>query len=232
VNIHSTQFSGGVARSQMFPVANAVAQIAGGGDWTSMITIRNPSATSAVQGVVDFFQSDGSLMPEAITHPSIPFLIPPSGSTTVSTHNKGSLGAGFARVFSNGNVTVESRYIHPSFAANSGTNTTVTAGSVSLPVAVGATATQTTGIALIASSAGTLNLTLRDSSGNVIPGGSSTMNVTAGQHISSFVPQLVQSVATTRYTGILTISASTGTISVLACQFDGAISPVTVTALP
>src|SRR6266850_1371027 len=164
VNIHSTQFSGGVARSQMFPIANTVAQIAGGGDWTSLVTIRNPSGTSAVQGIVDFFQSNGSLMPDAITHPSIPFLIPPSGSTTVSTHNKGNLGAGFARVFSNGNVTVESRYVHPSFIANSSTNTTVTAGSVSVPVAVGATANQTTGVALIANSAGTLNLTLRDSS--------------------------------------------------------------------
>jgi len=232
VNIHSTQFSGGVARSQMFPIANTVAQIAGGGDWTSLVTIRNPSGTSAVQGIVDFFQSNGSLMPDAITHPSIPFLIPPSGSTTVSTHNKGNLGAGFARVFSNGNVTVESRYVHPSFIANSSTNTTVTAGSVSVPVAVGATANQTTGVALIANSAGTLNLTLRDSSGSVIPGGSSTINVTAGQQISSFVPQLVRSVTATGYTGTLTITASAGTISILACQFDGTISPLTVTALP
>src|SRR5437660_1721332 len=112
VNIHTTQFGGGVARSQMFPIANPVAQIAGGGDWTSMVTIRNSSSPSAVQGVVDFFQSNGSLMPDAITHPSIPILIPPSGSITVSTHNKGNLGAGFAKVFSNGNVVVESRYIH------------------------------------------------------------------------------------------------------------------------
>ena len=126
---------------------------------------------------------------------------------------------------------VESRYIHPSFSANSSTNTTVTAASVSLPVAVGATATQNTGIALIANSAGTLNLTLRDSTGSVIAGGSSTINVTAGQQVASFVPQLLRSVTATRYTGTLTITASAGTISVLACQFDGAISPLTVTAL-
>jgi hypothetical protein len=231
VNIHTTQFPGGVARSQMFPIVNTVGQLVGGGDWTTMITVRNSSATSAVIGILDLFQSDGTLIPEAIAHPNITFLIPSSGSTTITTHNKGNLASGFGKVFSNGSVTVESRYIHPAFIANSSVSTTVTAASVSIPVSVGATAGQTTGISIIAGSAGTLNLSLRDSTGTVIAGGSATINVTAGQQLSSFVTQLLPSVTASNYSGTLTITASAGTISVLALQFDGTISPVSVTAL-
>jgi hypothetical protein len=232
VNIHSTQFPGGVARSQMFPFVNTVAQTAGGADWTTMITIRNPSTTSAVQGIVDFFQSNGSLMPDAITDPNISFLIPAGGSTTLALHNKGNIAAGFAKVFSNGTVTVESRFLNPAFTLNNATGTTATGRSVSIPVSVGATASQNTGIALIASSAGTLNLSLRDSSGNVITGGSRTIDVTAGQQLSQYVKQLLPSVTASSFTGTLTISTSAGTISALALQFDGTISPVTVTAQP
>ncbi len=233
INIHTTQFSGGVARSQMFPVVNTVAQVAGGGEWTSAITIRNPSATTAVEGIVDLFQGNGSPIPESISDPNISFLIPPSGSTTVSTHNKGNLVAGFARVFSNASVTVESRYQHPAFPAAGASTTTVTSRSVSLPVSVSATANTTTGIALIANSAGMLTMSLRDLNGNVISGGSPTpVNVTAGQHIAAFVKELLPFVTATQYTGTLTITISTGTISILALQFYGTLAPVTVTALP
>ena len=83
INIHSTQFPGGVARSQMFPVVNTVAEAAGGGEWLSEITIRNPSTTASVEGIVDFFASNGSLMPTSVTDPNISFLIPPSGSRDV-----------------------------------------------------------------------------------------------------------------------------------------------------
>lgn len=85
---------------------------------------------------------------------------------------------------------------------------------------------------LIAGSAGTLNISLRDSAGNAIAGGSRTLDVTAGQHIALFVNQLLPSVTATQFSGTLTITASAGTISVLALQFNGVVSPVTVTALP
>src|SRR6185295_17798651 len=41
INIHSTTFTGGVARSQMGAVVTPVPQVAGGGEWLSAITIRN-----------------------------------------------------------------------------------------------------------------------------------------------------------------------------------------------
>src|SRR5207244_9920952 len=134
--------------------------------------------TTAVEGTVDFFDRNGSLMRADIVDPNTSFLIPPSGSTTISTHNKGEFSGGFAKVFSNGNVTVEARYTHALFSPNANTATTVTSRSVSLPVSVRGPATNT-GVALIAGSAGTLTLSLRDTAGAAIAGGSRTLDVTA-----------------------------------------------------
>jgi hypothetical protein len=228
INIHSTAFPGGVARSQMFPVVNPVALVAGGGDWLTGVTIRNTSA-GAVQGIVDFFANSSTLMPTAVVDPNISFLIPPSGSTTISTNNKAAFSEGFAKVFSNGSVAVDARFSHPLFSQSADT-TTVTSRSVSLPVSV--SASTNTGVAILAGSAGTLTLTLQNSSGGAIAGGSRTIDVTAGQQISSFVSELMTGVTATQYSGTLTITTSAGTISVLAVQCDSSITPITVTALP
>jgi hypothetical protein len=232
VNLHSTQFTGGVVRSQMFPVVNAVGQVAGGGEWLSTITIRNPSAMAAVQGIVDLFQTSGSPLPESVADPHMSFLIPPSGSITFSTHNRGTLLAGYARIFSNGDVNIESRYLHPVLAPGPRTATTVTARGASVPVSVGGTARQNTGVAILANAAGSLTLSLRDAGGNAIPGGSRTIEATAGQHIAAFVTELLPSVTIPQFSGTLTITANAGSISVLALQFNGTLFPVNVTPVP
>lgn len=232
INLHTTTFPGGVVRSQMFPVVNTLPLAAGGGEWTSAFTIRNPSATAAVQGTVDVFNSTGALMPAAVTDPNIAFLIPAGGTTTINTHNKGAFNLGFAKVFSNGAVTIEARYFHPVYTTGAAGAASVTSRSVSLPVAVGTTALANTGIAVLASAAGTLTLSLRDGAGNTIAGGSRTIDVTANQEVVAFVKELLPSVTATSFAGTLTITASSGTISVLALQFDGTINPVTITALP
>ena len=99
-----------------------------------------------------------------------------------------------------------------------------------MPVSV--SGTTNTGIALIASTAGTLTLSLADANGTAVAGGSSSVNVTAGQQITAFVTGILPSVTATQYTGTLTITTSAGTISVLGLQFDTGITPVTVTAKP
>jgi hypothetical protein len=229
INIHTTQFAGGVARSQMGPVVSPVALVTGGGDWLTAVTIRNTS-TGAVQGIADFFANSSTLMSTAVVDPNVSFLIPAGGSTTISTHNKAPFSGGFAKVFSNGSVAVDARFSHPIFSQGASSATTVTSRSVSLPVSV--SSSTNTGVALIAGSAGTLTLTLQNSSGGAIAGGSRTIDVTAGQQITSFVSELMTGVTATQYSGTLTITTSAGTISVLAVQFDGSITPVTVTALP
>ena len=48
---------------------------------------------------------------------------------------------------------------------------------------------------------------------------------------TAFVSELLPA-AVSPYNGTLTIATSAGTISVLALQFDGTITPLTITALP
>jgi hypothetical protein len=232
VNIDTTIFPNGVARSQMFPIANTVAQIAGGGDWITNITIRNPSATASVQGILDLFQSNGSLFPAANSDPNISYVIPPASALTFSTHNKGDLTTGFAKVFSNGNVTVDARFIHSQFTPGTAAATTVTSHAISVPVLVGGS-NQNTGIALIANTAGPLTLTLTvNGPFGPLDARSRTMDVAAGQQISAFVSELLPSVRQSQYAGTLTVAASAGTVSALALQFSDSVSPVTVTSLP
>lgn len=226
INLHSTQFGGGVVRSQILPVVNTFAQVAGGLEWLTAVTITNPSATASVEGVVDFFNRDRTLMPAAVIDPNISFWIPASGSVTLSTHNKGALAAGYAKVFSNAPVNVEARYTHSAFTPNTTAATTVTGRSVVFPVSVSATGN--TGIALIAESATSLTLTLRSSGGISFPLATIVVDVAAGQQIAQFASELLPKSLGTVFSGSLTISASTGNVSVVALQFDGSVTPVPV----
>jgi hypothetical protein len=133
-------------------------------------------------------------------------------------------------VFSNGIVTVESRYTHPAFVPNASAATTVTSSFVALPVAVASGSNSNTGIALIANSTATVTLILRDVF--TTPGGFRTIDVTPGQQIAGFVKDLLPTVTSSDFRGLLTITTNAGTVSVLALQFDGAITPVIATTFP
>ena len=223
-------------RSQMLPIQTTVAQTAGGGEWLSSITVKNPSATASVQGIVNFLQSDGTAFPASISDPNRAFLIQPGGSATFSVNNKGTLTTGYAKIFSNGAVTADVGYQHPVYST-SGRATTTTARAISLPVTVATSPSlRNTGIALVAQSAGNLVLALTDSGGTAIAGGSRTIPVTAGQHILGFVRDLLPTVTSTSFTGTLTITANatagTGSLSVTALQFNGVLAPVTITTWP
>jgi hypothetical protein len=229
VNLHSSTNPGGIIRSQLLPVADVVSQFAGGGEWISSITVRNSSASASVEGMVNLFQTSGAPMPETISDPNISFRIPPGGTATFSSHNKGALMSGFARIFSNGAVTVDTLYRFPGLTTT-GPAITVTSRAVSIPVSVAPG--RDTGIALLASAAGNVTLELRNASGAVIAGGSGSLAVSTNQQIVGFVRDLLPTVTLAEFDGTLTITAGSGTVSALALQFDGTLAPVTVTALP
>jgi hypothetical protein len=234
VNIHTSVNTGGLARSQMLPVLTYVPQVAGGGEWISSITINNPSTTASVHGIVNIFDATGSAMNVEVVDPIISFQIPPGGSETINVHNKGLLTTGFARIYSNANVNVTMGYNFPAFAATT-TVTPVTARMVSLPVSVSGS-TLSTGVAILNVTPGTLILTLRNSFGGPIAGGSRSIEVTAGQHLAGFMHEIFPDVTQSAYSGTLTVENRPGTgngiISVLGLQFNGALAPVTVTPLP
>jgi hypothetical protein len=228
VDIHTTVFAGGVARSQILPVVNVFPQ---GLFFT--LTLSNPSATTAVQGSVSYFQSNGTPMPGTITDANPRFLILPAGSTIVTPPATAFRG-GFARVYSNGPVNIGALFTDRPTPAIS-----VTSRSVSVPVSVGATPAGNTGVAIVASSVGTLTLSLRLSTGTVIAGGSRTIDVAASQQISLFVTELLPGITQRQFDGMLIITTNAGTISVVALQYEGrflgqaeTVRPVTITALP
>ncbi len=239
INLHTTTNSGGLERSQILPVVSYVPQVAGGGEWISSIAITNPSASSSVQGIVDTFQSSGSAMGAAYIDPNISFLIPPGGSTTVNLHNKGNLVTGFIRVYSNANVSLAAAYNFPAFSTTA-TLTPVTSRMISIPVAVTSSGTANTGIAVLNLTAGQLLLTLRNSIGLPVPGGSRLIDVAAGQHIVGFVRDLFpDSPQGQSYVATVTVesraSTGTGQLSAIALQFDSTtalLTPVVVTPIP
>ena len=235
VNLHTSTNTGGLIRSQLLPVTTIAAQTAGGGDWVTSITVRNPSATAGVHGIVNLVQSNGSPVPETVSDPNRSFWIPAGASATFNLSNRDALTTGYAKIFSSAAVTVDVGYQHPAFVT-SGRSTTTTARAVSIPVTVAASPVRNTGIALVARTAGNLVLALTDSQGAAIAGGSGTINVTAGQHVLGYVRDLLPTVTSPAFTGTLTITANattgTGELSVMAVQFNGTLVPVTVTTLP
>jgi hypothetical protein len=235
VNLHTSTNLGGLIRSQLLPTISFVAQAAGGSDWITGVTVTNASATATVQGMLNFYRADSTAMPAAITDPNIPFLLPPSGSARFNLHNKGDLTTGFAGVFTDGNVTLDAFYSYPTFT-DAAHVTPVTARSVSIPVRVGTTATQNTGISVLALNAGNVVFTLRDGQGVAIAGGSRSVAVTAGQQLVGFVRDLLPTVTQAQFTGTMTAeiqaSSGTGQLSAVAIQFNGALAPVTMSPLP
>jgi hypothetical protein len=91
---------------------------------------------------------------------------------------------------------------------------------------------QNTGIAILPGASGDLNLSVQDSGGTSIAGGSRTLAATANQQIVGFVKDLLPAVTQSRFSGTFTVTAVSGQISVVALQFNGAIAPVTITPLP
>jgi len=81
-----------------------------------------------------------------------------------------------------------------------------------------------------------LTFVLRNAAGQVIPGGSVTVDVAAQQHLVGFVKDFFPFVSLTSFTGKMTVEnrppTGNGQISAIALQFDSTLSPVTVTPLP
>jgi len=229
INLHTTTNPGGLVRSQMAPFTNNIAQVAGGGDWITSVTVRNLSSSVTVSGIADFFQSAGAPMPEGITDPNISFTIPPSGSVTFNIHNRGALITGFGRIYTNGAVSVQSEYAYPAFTTPVRTTTAV-GRSATVPVRIGGP--EDVGIAVLNLTPATIVVTLRDSLGRAVA--SSATPAPAGVQLASFVREALPPGFALPFLGNLTIE-STGTsgqgqFAITAIQFDSnGMSPVSIT---
>jgi hypothetical protein len=235
VNLHTATNGDGLIRSQLLQFVNHISHIAGGGDWISSVTITNPSATASVQGELISRDTQGNLIADAITDPTLSFWIPPSGSATFSTSSAGNLTTGSARVLSSAAVNVETAYYMPGLSTE-GRAKSVTGITVSVPVSFGGSGFRNTGISVLSlEEANTvLLLSLKDSSGAAV-GGTREIRLGPGGKVAQFFTEMLPANGPlVAFTGSLTIEITRGTIAgglmaVTALQFDaGTVTPVTV----
>ena len=243
VDLHTAAIPGGLIRGQLLPLDGFfVTHVAGGGEWLSSVTITNlsefcyPSTICSAYGIVQFLDANGNPMPATITDPTRAFWIPPSGSVTFNTHNKGNLTVGSARIHSNIFVRSEVGYFFPGLST-AGRATGVVANAVTLPVSLGGT--KNTGIAILSLENGSrdASLTLRNADGSTVPGGVGSIHLTPGRHVAAFVTDLLPSLVQAELTGTLTIETFAGSFPgglflVIALQFEpGALSPVAINVI-
>jgi hypothetical protein len=216
----------------MASFVNTVAQAAGGGDWITSVTVRNLSDAVAVSGIADFFLNAGAPMPETITDPNMSFTVPPSGVVTFNLHNKGTLTTGFGRIYTNGAVSVSADYAYPAFATP--VRTTTALGHIAfIPVRVGATPLEDTGVALVNFTPATIAVTLRDAVGRPIA--TSALPAPPGVQLATFVREALPPGIPLPIVGSLVIesigASGPGQFAVTAIQFDSSgLSPVNIIA--
>jgi len=240
LNLHSNAYPVGLMRSQLLPNVTFDPQLAGGGQWMSSLTITNPSATSAVDGLVEVFDGGGNPMDARIMDPVIPFVLPPSGSVTFSTFNGGSLKDGFARIHSSAPVISGVGYAFDGFESVPPVPAAV-GTSVSIPVDFGGGDGANMGIALLDldSAPPTAILTLKDSAGNFVAQGGVALRFSSGRRIVGLLNQLLPGAIDpgSPFSGTLTIHLSYGpfvggTMSAVALKFSNTgVTPVEVSVV-
>lgn len=238
VNLHTTSQPGGLMRSQLLQFLNYFGQVAGGGDWITSLTIKNPSSTAGVHGQVNFNDTEGDPLPVGIIDPNMTFWIPPSGSVTFNTHNKGAVETGNARIYSNAVVNVDAGYFYPGLTSE-GRAKSVVANSISIPVSIGSDGVRNTAVAFLnlESAPVTVLLTLRDTSGAVVAGGTNFFVLDPGEHGDAFVTELFPALGVESVLGTLTVEVTrgpipSGLIVALALQFETtSVTPVTISVI-
>lgn len=119
-NLHTTVNPGGVIRSQLTTNTYQFPQAGGGGGVSTSLVIGNPSTTASASGTALFFGADGKPQDSIVSKAIVPFVIPPSGTVTLSTNSLGSSRAGYARVLSPDTLTTGSAVNLPGFATATG----------------------------------------------------------------------------------------------------------------
>ena len=235
VNVHTTTSPGGFMRSQLLRAVNYIPHCAGGDGWISSVTVTGTSATDSAQGLIEFLDVNGNPISSPVIDPTVSFWVPPSGTATIDTHNVGALTVGNVRIHSNHDVAAAVRYLYPGLVTTT-SSTPVVTGLGSIPVSIGNGGVQNTGVAILGIDPNepAVYLTLRDSTGAVVSGGTRAVNLALGQQLVGYVADLLQLTNLAQFTGTLTVETHkgpyyAGAVSLLALQFDqGTLTPVAI----
>jgi hypothetical protein len=199
------------------------AQFANGDGVISEVILCNPSTTEEVSGRASFYDNDGQPMTVGISgsssRSSMDFLLPPLGMFTFSTDGLGKLNSGSLQVSSDNSVAGFVRFNLPGIGV-AGVGSSQPLNTFIAPVR-GKMGSIYSGIAVqnIENSPVTVNLSLRDRSGTVIPNGTKTVPDLAGLgHFAKFIHELFPQAALDDFEGSLTVEVSGGRIAATALE--------------
>ncbi|MBI3940670.1 MAG: CHRD domain-containing protein, partial [Acidobacteria bacterium] len=204
VNLHSTIHPGGAVRAQLASNVYHFAQAGGGGGSSTALSLTNPSATASASGFAYFFGADGKPLDTVVNNAAVPFLIPPSGTVTLSTNSRSAVKSGYARVVSPDIVIPGFTFSVPGYAAASGEASTQDAFAFRAAVSRDGSGVNEAGVAVVNVSDQPVRVVLTlTSSGIARPAGRTTVILAPGEQISRFLGELFPGVG--NFSGLLRI---------------------------
>ena len=213
------------------------AQFANGGGWRSSLYFANPLGEPST-GTVSFLDDGGNplIVPADrwLTPAGAGITIPPRGSAVLSTDGEGALVAGTAILRASSAVGGVLTFARPDLGMATVSGSVPMAAFI-IPVARSADLKTSTGVAI--ASAGTavkLALTLRNESGEPVPGGNVTLDLPSNGHLARYVEELFPQVDLRAFRGTLTVAAQGGGIVGTALQLgekQGDLTALPVTEL-
>ena len=202
------------------------AQFGNGEGFRSDIVLTNAFADETVSGKVRFFDDDGVAIPVNI---DVDFSIPPLATVTMSTDDQGDLAVGSAVVTSDNSLGGVVRFSMPDIGI-AGVGASQPLDGFAMPVRRKSGGINT-GIAIhnTEGQALTLNLTLRNSLGEVVASGTETIeNFPVAGHLSRFIDELFPDADTDDFEGSLVVQVTGGKVAATAIELDPAAGLFTV----
>lgn len=206
-----------------------------GGGVQSTIVVVNPSGSSAVDGTIEFFDRLGNAFPVVVDHVSygsgqVPFHLP-SGGTRFFSPETGDwpLTRGWARI--RADAPVAGTILYGGSAGQAGFPAVEAALDYVIPVENRAGEART---GLAASVPGeqaiVLKLRLLDAAGQVVPGGTASIDMTPRAQMASFVDELLPEAGLSNFRGSLHVESDARIAVVALHSAPTRLSPLPVYA--
>jgi hypothetical protein len=225
------------------------AQFGNGGGFTCDIVLANPSTENHATGMIRFYDDSGEPFPVGIAAvegspgaliptaaplervDSVAFSIPPLGAARLSTDGEGEVAAGSALVESDHVVSGVIRFSIPGIGI-AGVGASQPMSHFITPVRR-KKAGISTGVAVVNTEQNpvTLHLSLHNSSGQEVGGGSKTIESFPGRgHLAQFIHELFPGADTSDFEGTLVVEVTDGLVAATALELGS--EPGQFTTLP
>lgn len=220
------------------------AHLVSGGGWDTTISLINPSIPART-GTVSFFNDSASPLALLVngnnTVGGSPFSLTGQGGTKMLTSQHGDLNVGWARASSSYVIGGILRFGSSSLGLAAVASSSPTSGFIT-SVSRRALQGTSTGVAMVGIGyhiAGdnqpiTAIMTLRDSSGTIVPGGQASVQLPRNGHVGRFIQEFFPDAETDTFEGTLTVTAVGGYLAATALEIGpiaGQLTTLPVTPL-